>query len=68
MKIHPITNMHWWINQDVYYILLFQNWVGFGAYPWDRFKDTVFGNIAFFCVAITFVLPVWFYNYMPDYQ
>ena len=60
--------MHWWINKDVYYILPFQNWVGFGAYPWDRFKDTVFGNIAFFCVAITFVLPVWFYNYMPDYQ
>merc|ERR1711863_251914 len=34
-----------------------KNWVGFGAYPWDRFKDNVYGNIA-----------VFFYNYMPDYQ
>ena len=49
-------------------ILRFQNWVGFGAYPWDRFKDNVYGNIAFFCVAITIVFPVFFYNYMPDYQ
>ena len=65
---HSINCMHWRIYQDVYTILRFQNWVGFGAYPWDRFKDNVYGNIAFFCVAITIVFPVFFYNYMPDYQ
>jgi len=45
-----------------------KNWVGFGFYPWDRYKDNVAGHIAFFCVAMTCVVPIWLYNYMPDYQ
>jgi len=45
-----------------------ENWVSYGFYPWDRYKDNVAGQIAFFCVALITVVPIWIYNYTPDYQ
>jgi len=45
-----------------------KNWVGYGFYSFDRFRDTVAGNMAFFIVAASCWIPIWFYNYMPDYQ
>jgi len=45
-----------------------QGWRGFGFWPHDRFRDKVTGHIAFFAVCATFVIPVWVYNYLPDYS
>merc|ERR1712126_212657 len=43
-------------------------WVGFGYSTHDKFRDTVAGNICCFIVAGTIFIPVWLYNYMPDYS
>merc|ERR1712080_219549 len=45
-----------------------KNWRVYGFYPWDRERDRIAGNIGFFIVAASCIIPIWFYNYMPDYQ
>merc|ERR1712064_94011 len=45
-----------------------KGWRGFGFWPHDKFRDKVTGHIAFFATCATFVIPVWVYNYMPDYS
>merc|ERR1712212_949468 len=43
-------------------------WVGFGYSTHDKFRDTVAGHICMFIAAGTMFIPVWLYNYMPDYS
>merc|ERR1719273_163555 len=45
-----------------------KGWAGFGFYPFDRYRDTVTGNLAFLIVAVISVVPIFVYYYCPDYQ
>jgi len=42
-------------------------WRGYGFFAHDKLRDTVTGNLAFFMTACMTLIPVFIYNYMPDY-
>ena len=54
-------------RQTTLFFFLFQGWRGYGFFAHDKLRDTVTGNLAFFMTACMTLIPVFIYNYMPDY-
>jgi len=45
-----------------------ENWVGFGFYTHDKYRDTVAGHICFFTCCLIITFAPWIWNYTPDYS